>query len=298
MTAIKRILCPVDFSDFSRRAFDQAVAVARIHGSEITLLHVSPVAMPTPPYEKGPSKLPEGARNNLLRCLADLAKTVGSRTVTVHCGVGEGLDVDAEIFRVADEMRADLIVIGTHGRSGFQHLVLGSVTEKVLRKASCPVLTVPSHAPDAVPPGPVLYRRILCGIDFSACSLAAFAYAKSLATGTGAHIDAVSVLHIVPLIDTSSAAALYYPGLTNEIQERLANRLESLALEARTTGADVEAITGEGSPYQEIIRLATERHADLIVLGASGHGAVDRLLFGSTINHVVRQAACPVLTVR
>ena len=298
MTAIKRILCPVDFSEFSRHAFDHAVAVARIHGSEITLLNVSPIAIPADQFAYEPVKLSEEGRNRLLRCLADLAETEGTKTVTVHCAVREGVDVHQEILKAADEMQADLIVLGTHGRSGFQHLVLGSVTEKVLRKASCPVLTVPSRAPDAVPPGPMLYRRILCGIDFSDCSIAAFAYARALAAGTQVHIDAVAVLQIMPLIDTSSAAALYYPGLTNEIQESLANRLESLAVEARTEGADVEAITATGAPYQEILRLAALRKSDLIVLGASGRGAVDRMLFGSTINHVVRQASSPVLTVR
>jgi nucleotide-binding universal stress UspA family protein len=144
----------------------------------------------------------------------------------------------------------------------------------------------------------VLYRRILCGIDFSNSSLAAFAYARALAASTHAHIDTVGVLQIMPLIDTSSAAALYYPGLTNEIQETLANRLESLAVEARADGVDVDAITAAGAPYEEILRLAVARKADLIVLGATGRGAVDRMLFGSTIDHVVRQASCPVLTVR
>ena len=91
-------------------------------------------------------------------------------------------------------MKADLLVIGTHGRSGFERLVLGSVTEKVLRKASCPVLTVPKRLPDAVPVGPVLFKRILCPVDFSESSLHALSYAVSMAQEADGQL---TVLHVV-----------------------------------------------------------------------------------------------------
>src|SRR5581483_10954327 len=208
-----------------------------------------------------------------------------------------GVRIDDDILAEAERVHADLIVMGTHGRSGFQHLVLGSITEKVLRKAACPVLTVPRRAPDAVPAGPPLYRRILCGIDFSDSSLAAFAYARALG-GARTHIDLVSAVQMTPLIDTTSPAAMYYPGLYEEIRDDVGTRLEALAIEARSAGCDVDAMVADGAPYREILRLAAETKADLIVLGVRGHGAVDRFFFGSTADHVVRQATCPVLTVR
>jgi len=295
---IKRILCPVDFSEFSRHAFDHAVAVARSHKAEITLLHVSPIAVPADQFAYAPVTLPEAERNRMLRCLATLAESEGSRDVPVHCAVREGIDIHDEVLQAADAVDADLIVLGTHGRSGFQHLVLGSVTEKILRKARCPVLTVPRRAPDAVPAGAALYRRIMCGVDFSDCSLAALDFVWSLASRTEAHIDAVSVLQLVPMIEQSSAVTLYYPGLTDELRADVGTRLESLVLEARVRGYDVDAVTAVGSPYEELLRLAKVRRADLIVMGVHGRGPLDRLFFGSTTNHVVRQAECPVLTVR
>jgi len=298
VSSIKRILCPVDFSEFSRHAFDHAVAIARIHQSAITLLHVFPIAVPADQFAYQPLTLTEDERNRLLRCLAGLADTEGTDTVPVSCAVREGIDVYKEVLNAADAIHADLIVLGTHGRSGFQHLVLGSVTEKILRTAACPVLTVPCRAPDAVPAGPDLYRRILCGIDFSDCSLAAFDYARSLASGSHTHIDAVSVLQMVPLIEATPPVSIYYPGLTDELRADVGKRLESLVLEARAQGYDIEGTTAVGSAYEEILRLAHERRSDLIVLGVHGRRRVERLLFGSTTNQVVRQAACPVLTVR
>ena len=94
----------------------------------------------------------------------------------------------------ARKWRADLIVMGTHGRSGFERWVLGSVTEKVLRKAPCPVLTVPPPAGELHPDGSVLFRRIVCPVDFSGASLAALAYAVKLAEESRAEI---TVLHVL-----------------------------------------------------------------------------------------------------
>src|SRR5262249_49240582 len=113
-----------------------------------------------------------------------------------------------EILAQAADMSADLLVLGTHGRSGFERLFLGSVTEKVLRKASCPVLTVPPGLPDAVPASPIRYACILCPVDFSESSLRALEYALSLAQETDARL---AVLHVVShefdhVVDTAGVA--------------------------------------------------------------------------------------------
>ena len=94
-------------------------------------------------------------------------------------------------------MAADLVVMGTHGRSGFERLVLGSVTERVLRKSACPVLTVPKGIPDVATP-PVLFNRIVCAVDFSDCSMHALNYAMSLAQEADAHLTVVHVIELPP----------------------------------------------------------------------------------------------------
>ena len=121
------------------------------------------------------------------------AETEGAPGITIEAVVREG-NTAGEILEQADSMKADLLVIGTHGRSGFERLVLGSVAEKVLRKASCPVLIVPKRLPDAVPARPVLYKRILCPVDFSDSSLHALKYAMSMAQEADGQL---TVLHVV-----------------------------------------------------------------------------------------------------
>ena len=171
MIQFKRVLCPVDFSEFSRHALDEAIAIAHLYDGCVTALHVFPVAIPADPFaglpEFQPFTLTDQHRSHILRQLSTFATAEGAEARRITVALREGVDIHAEILEAADQMKPDLIVMGTHGRSGFQHLMLGSVAEKVLHKARCPVLTVPRKAPDAVPAGPVPFARILCGIDFS-----------------------------------------------------------------------------------------------------------------------------------
>jgi nucleotide-binding universal stress UspA family protein len=184
MIEIRRILCPIDFSDYARRALDHAIAIARWYEATVTVLHVfspAPVAaVGLGPLVSEPIPLAPVDRDRLLADTKAFAETESAPGITIEAVVREGTTA-AEILEQAASMKADLLVIGTHGRSGFERLLLGSVTEKVLRKARCPVLTVPSQSPDAVPAGPVLYRRILCPVDFSDASLNALKYATSMA---------------------------------------------------------------------------------------------------------------------
>ena len=180
MVSIKRILCPVDFSDFSLRALDRAVAIARSHGASIRALHVAwdPLLEGLMPYV-GPEGLeplnwPKVDREGLLVQLKEFVSGA-STGVPVEYSVVEAPKVHEEIVAQADRISSDLIVLGTHGRSGFQLLVLGAVAEKVLRTARQPVLTVPRGAPVALPLGGPAFTRILCATDFSDCARAASA---------------------------------------------------------------------------------------------------------------------------
>ena len=301
MTAFKRILCPVDFSEFSRHALDEAIAIAHLYDGCVTALHVFPIAIPADPFgglpEFQPFTLTDRNRAHILRQLSDFAASEGAEPQRITVALREGTDIHAEILEAADRMNPDLIVMGTHGRSGFQHVMLGSVAEKVLHKARYPVLTVPRRAPDAVPRGPVPFARILCGVDFSECSLAALRHAISLAADAGARVDVLSVVQLIPMYETMSGVPMYYPGLLGDLKADIWKRLNSVVAEAAPE-MPVERIVTMGSPHREIVRVATERNAELIVLGAYSHGPIDHMFFGSTTNHVVHQARCPVLTVR
>ncbi len=154
MIEIKTILCPIDFSDHSRRALDHAVTIARWYESTITVLHVCPTVPPAAFGLESPP--PRGAvltpaeRERLTTAMARFIEASNAPEIPIEIVIGQSSATASEILKEASAMRADLLVIGTHGRSGFDRLVLGSVTEKVLRKANCPVLTVPAHAPETL----------------------------------------------------------------------------------------------------------------------------------------------------
>jgi nucleotide-binding universal stress UspA family protein len=183
MIEIRRILCPIDFSDYSRRALDHAIAIARWYKSTVTVLHVVPSVEVAPVGPRSvvfdPIRLSPGERNQLLADAKAFAATESAPGVAIEAAVREG-NVAAEILEQVEAIKADLVVVGTHGRSGFERFLLGSVAERVLRKASCPVMTVPSRLPDAVPAGPAFCGRILCPVDFSESSLLALNYATSM----------------------------------------------------------------------------------------------------------------------
>ena len=304
MIEIRRILCPVDFSDCSRRAVDHAMAIARWYGGNVTALHVFPLppvaAAPTGPILLEPVLLTAEMREQLLADARRLLKTESAPGVATDAVLREGTAA-AEILEQARSMGADLVVMGTHGRSGVDRLLLGSVTEKVLRKASCPVLTVPHGAPDAVPAAPVLYKRIVCPVDFSESSMRALNYARSLAREADAQL---TVLHVsspeleipfdYPVGDTSLSLAEFQKRREQEAQRRL-----EAAISAEDAAySKPDHLLTRGKPWREILRVAAERAADLIVMGVQGRGAADLMFFGSTTQHVVRQATCPVLTLR
>jgi nucleotide-binding universal stress UspA family protein len=297
---IRRILCPTDFSDASRHALDFAAAIARWYGSTITVLHVSPV-QPVYAFGAAVTVLPAALlspveRERLLATMKQSVELELGSSVPFATELIEG-SPPAAILERADTLPSDLIVVGTHGLSGFDRLVLGSVTEKVLRKAVCPVLTVPPQVPDAVPVPSALFRRILCAVDFSECSMQALTYALSIAQEANAHLLVVNVLErlIGDEPPPPSPAVRGYFELV-EADRRL--RLAEAVPESAKAFCTVETRYSEGRAHRAILRIAAEDKSDLIVMGVRGRGAVDRWVFGSTAEQVVRQATCPVLTLR
>jgi nucleotide-binding universal stress UspA family protein len=301
MIDIQRILCPIDFSDFSRRALDHAVAMARWYKASITAVHVDPaieiVGYPAPMVGV-PATWKFSDRAELVIRLQRFVELESAPGISIGTVVREGPAV-TEILDQAAATSADLIVMGTHGTSGFERLVLGSVTEKVLRKARCPVLTVPRAQPDAVPAGPVVFKRIVCGVDFSDCSLAALKYALSLAQEADGQLTVVHVLtsQLVPdavLADQHLSVLAYQRQRKDEAQRRLDEAVPATSAEY----CRVESTIVRGKPWREIVGIATAQQSDLIVLGVHGRGPVDLMFFGSTAHQVVRHASCPVLTLR
>ncbi len=189
---IKCILCPIDFSDASAHAIEHAVVLAGWYKARIAALHVvSPMLMAAPGLSS--PQLEESSATELARLRTETAARFDAATkagIALDVLVDEGQPT-SRILERAGGVAADLLVIGTHGTGGFEHLVLGSVTERVLRKAACPVFTVPprTHATSQLP-----FKHVLCAVDFSDSSLAALQYAMSLAKESDA---ALTILHVL-----------------------------------------------------------------------------------------------------
>jgi nucleotide-binding universal stress UspA family protein len=299
---IARILCPTDFSEASAHAVDLAVTIAGWSKARIAALHVVSRPVVVPEFGLASDGSIDEAEMNALR-----SNTATHFSAATNAGVSVDVfvDVGAPAGRILDRaatLAADLIVMGTHGSGGFQHLVLGSVTERVLRRAACPVVTVP---PRAQATSRVPFRRLLCAIDFSDSSMAALRLALTLAEVSAASLTLLHVLEwpweeppppkLEDLPVEQGAALVEY---RRYCEKMASTRLEALVrAEARLSPPPATRLR-HGKPYVQILDVARDEGSDLIVLGVHGRNPLDMMLFGSTANQVVRRATCPVLTLR
>jgi nucleotide-binding universal stress UspA family protein len=207
-------------------------------------------------------------------------------------------DPAREIQAAAEEWPAHLVVMGTHGRGGLERLVLGSVTEKLMRRLPCSVLSV-CHEEGRTWEAPGLVRRILCPTDFSEAAALATNHALSLAERLGADLTLLHVIEGVPV----PGEPLYRvvpeaEPLRQALEERARAQLRAAAPPDLGPRLRLRERLVVGRAYSEILRAAAEERPDLIVMGAQGDGPLGHMLFGANAHHVVREATCPVLTVR
>lgn len=288
---IQTIVVATDFSEDARAALDWAVDVARDHGARIVLTHAAALAAAAPPDvvpadDRWYRALEESARQEL----DGWARTVRSQRISVETLLTYE-PAAPSIVEVAERSRADLLVAGTRGLTGLKRLILGSVSKRVLRRATCPVVTV--HAASARH-WPV--RTLLLPTDLSAAAACA-ATAAECVLGDGPDRRVV-VLHVFRLpIGWSAKPAL---ALRREMEQYVAEmraKLDAFAERFRQLGVAVEILVEEGVPSQRISHYAERLNVDLIAMGAHGRSGVDRLILGSTAERVLPVASCPVLTV-
>lgn len=294
---IANVLCPVDLSEPSRHALDHAVAVTWWCDAKLIVLHVvrplpSPIAVDIVPLspELVGSVAPDQVLADVRRfCSPSLSTLERPAEILVKEG-----NAGHEIVAQAEHLAADLIVMGTHARKGVQRLLLGSVTERVLRTAHVPVLTVPP----ATGAEPVMFERILCPIEFHASEpralehvlLLVLPFLKGIAPHTKRAGARLILLHVVE-------------GLLEQLPEYFSEReRDAMQRLERAVPADVrgwcqpEARVTAGKADREILRVAADVCADLIVMAVHGKGAVNQRLYRSTTSQVIREANCPVLT--
>lgn len=285
--SIKRILVGVDFSETSEKALDHAVAIARRYGAKIYLAHViSSVGFHLAPYESCvlASKL---ALQDLKRLEARLVRkgVLAGLEHDVFVSIG---DLWTEIKRLTSTEKLDLIVVGTHGRTGFSRVVMGSAAEAVFRHASRPVLTVGP----CVPSGPMTVaarRRILYATDFSHESAQALPWALSLAQEHGAEL---TLLHVVEALDGKTQHDMA------RVATALEQRLRALVPSGFSSKVACKAEVEFGPIAEGVIQVANTQSSDLIVMGLKPRAAFANHLPWLHAYRIVSEACCPVLTVR
>lgn len=287
----ERVLVPTDGTDASDRAVEHGLTVADAVGAEVHALYVIDDRAVT-------DQLSDDDREAMLAAAEEVGRD--ATDAIVERGADLGVDVTAELRRgvphetviaYANEVGADLIAMGTHGRTGPERFVLGSTAERVVRAADAPVLTVRTGARRAADGEP--YEDVLVPTDGSDAAEAAAERAVDLAQQWGATV------HLLYVVDTSVYRYVDVPrsivGLLREGGEETTAALTELA-----EAADVRVTRAvrKGRPSEEILDYADETDADLVVMGTRGRTGLPEVTMGSTTARVVRTADLPVLTVK
>lgn len=294
------ILVATDFSPVSEKALRHAVAIAQYYRSKLCLLHVvSSIGF----RMVGPEMTAQAvdlARRDVQAIEHKLEASGVLREQSLRVEVRDG-DVWEELQSLIERERTDLVVVGTHSRTGLAKVVLGSVAERIFRQATCPVLTVGQHAP-AVPqvaPSERL-RPLLFPTDFGECSLKALPYVVSLANRRKTRVALMHALCPIPeQLDNRWYTAEDVIGMRMQAQVRTVAHLKSLVRDAVLEVKPI-SIVEFGDPAEWILRTSKEIEAEAIVMGLNHttHSGGNSHFPWSTAYKVVCGAACPVLTVR
>jgi nucleotide-binding universal stress UspA family protein len=293
MLSYRTIVVGTDFSPLSSVCIEAALEIAKIQGARrVHLVHVVQGSAPVLPPSGGELDAAGRAAKAAAERLEglELPKTITRISKEVRFG-----SPARELALVADELHADLVVIASHSGSALARLVLGSAAQALIRVARCPVLVVngPSDSPGR-------FQRVLASIDLSPVSYPVLANAFNVAYSSGAQVQVLS-LYEPPVLAASPDELLpHYVGpeeidlLDQQHRDEVARLLKRVP--RGCVEVEVEVLR-RGSAPQVILEFAKQREAELLVMGTSGRNAWHRMILGSTANHVLVKAPCPVLVV-
>lgn len=286
--AFSNVLLATDLSPLSEAALLWARAIARRYGSELYVTHViSPAetALVPPEYWGSSQQMIEGAALREMKALDTNLQGVHHKMLLEHGGVWQSISADIRKFGI------DLVVMATHGREGVSRFMMGSLAEEVFRQVTCPVLTVGPNVTAQVIGGPE-FRQIVFATNFGPESLAAARYVVALAE------DFETGLTLLNVMDEED---FDLPTDPQAILNVRMNRLHKLIPADAELKHEPQYVVEFGKSGEQILKVAEERHADLIVIGAkSANGRIGMAthLTAATAHTVVSHATCPVLTVR
>ena len=285
---IKNVMVPTDFSRPSAMALNFGIALARTLRAKLILIHVLE-SQPVFEFatESDIAKLREERREAALQQLASLLAPEDEDDLDLKLVLKSG-NARTEIAAAVQEYHADIVVLGTRGRSGLGRWFIGSTTDGLLRKLHVPVMTV-CHTTS-----PRAFKRILFATDLSESSNAAFAFALDMARTLQAEILAMHALGGPVLTSGEFGMSIQVEKLAVVEARR---RLQLLVMEGNGEGMAEETLIADGPAAAQILKAADESDADLILLAVESKGIIERTLMGTTAERVVREATIPVLSV-
>jgi nucleotide-binding universal stress UspA family protein len=289
---VKNILYLTDFSKPSEVALQYAITCGRGFGAKVHALHI---LVPEPFIYAAPRLTAFAIQAEDEKAHAEMQRIDSELSGLQHVtSVERGVEVWSTVEEAIREEKIDLIILGTHGRTGAEKLILGSVAEEIFRRSPVPVLTIGPGVPPSVH-NDARFHRVLFATDFSPESLAAASYALSLAQQNQSHLVIITVMCKPGPLDDSDLRLFEV-----SVAEAISRLYEIVPQNARIEFS-TEVAVEYGEPAERIVEVAKQRGVDLIVIGV--RDATNRLgaathLERATAHKVVAHALCPVLTVR
>jgi nucleotide-binding universal stress UspA family protein len=293
--SIEVVFCAVDFSETSSVALTHATQLAARHRAGLVLGHV---VEPLPVVAYPILMVPADAELDLCQFanerLEELANTVRKSGLTVVTVLEQG-PPGIHLIEMAEKAHADIVVIGTRGLMGFEHLLLGSTAEYVVRRSTCPVLTV--HPANVSPRDPI--EMVIVPTDLSPDATAAGdAFIRIFDGVERPRVVLVFADPTPPYLEPFQHQTLEKWGQPDERKSDIDERMAPTVAKLTSAGFEVENAILDGGPVQAVTALAEERDADMIVMTTHGRSAVANMLVGRTAQRIVQHAPCPVLTLR
>jgi len=319
----KKIMCAVDFSDYTEKLLTYSVALCKEFHAKLFLVHIV-IDVHTSIVHRGIAfDKVRFQDENIQDAQAFLENLMKDVTIEHEIVINKGNPAD-EISWFALENNMDMVIAATHGESGIKKLLIGSVTEKLMKSLHCPFLVMHTKQHDFIPwdDHEMKLKKVLVGCDFSFDSKLAFDYGLSLAQEYHAELY---LTHVIKPTEHIALKPSDYISITpgdyrlwqtsdyfemqkkvteenreqiNILRSRLERQLYFMVPEECRNWCTPHTVLLNGEPYKELIKYAEKQGIDMIVLGIRGHTLWEKLMVGSTTDRIIRHAPCPVLAVR
>ena len=297
--SFERILCATDLSEAAGQAIAYGASLAREFQARLLVCHC--IDLPVPSIYGEAYLAPEEQLNRNIVYAGDrIAEMMKNHDVAWEPLVVVGQAAD-EINRLARERAVDMALTATRGHRGLKRMLLGSVTERLVRTLPCPLLVIPAPAKEmagkSIPRDSLRFKRILVGCDFSPDAGLAFEHGLSMAQEFQAELHLVHVIETPLYTETLKPVFAHRSASPVAVREFLQSKLDDLVPEEARHWCQPVTALEEGQPFDRLLHYADENAIDLIVLGVRGHGLIGTFFIGATTDRIIRRAACPVLSV-